>query len=275
MKRKTVAQEICCEGIGLHKGLPVTMRLIPRESDGILFRRADLEPGKNEIKLSLANTFDLTRGTNIKNEEGAAVYTIEHFLSALAAAEISDLMVELDGNELPIGDGSTRHFLELFRRAGIRELDAEARDLVINTPVWLQKGDKTLVILPYEGYKITYAIRFEHAFLKSQLAEFEITPETYEKEIASARTFGFDYEVAYLKKNNLALGGSLENAVVITETGVLNPEGLRWPDEFVRHKMLDIIGDLKVLNRPIKGHVIAVKAGHELDIAFAKLLENL
>ena len=129
--------------------------------------------------------------------------------------------------------------------------------------------------MPYDGYKITYAIRFEHSFLKSQLAEFEINLENYKKEIASARTFGFDYEIEYLKKNNLALGGTLENAIVIEKDGVMNPEGLRYEDEFVRHKMLDIIGDLKILNRPIKGHIIAVKAGHALDIEFAKLLKNL
>lgn len=128
--------------------------------------------------------------------------------------------------------------------------------------------------LPYDGYKITYTIKFNHTFLKSQLAEFDIDLETYKKEIAPARTFGFDYEIEYLKQNNLALGGTLENAIVIKKDGVLNPDGLRFEDEFVRHKMLDIIGDFKVLNRPIKAHIIAIKAGHALDIEFAKLLNK-
>ncbi|MCI6034128.1 UDP-3-O-acyl-N-acetylglucosamine deacetylase [Fusobacterium varium] len=274
MKRKTLASEIVYSGIGLHKGENIDMKLIPG-SDGIIFRRVDFEKGKNEIKLDIENTFDLTRGTNLKNEFGAKVHTIEHFLSALYAAEITDLIIELDGNELPICDGSACNFIELFEVAGIKELDKEVEPIVISKPVYLTVNDKSIVALPYDGYKITYAIRFEHSFLKSQLAEFEINLENYKKEIASARTFGFDYEIEYLKKNNLALGGTLENAIVIEKDGVMNPEGLRYEDEFVRHKMLDIIGDLKILNRPIKGHIIAVKAGHALDIEFAKLLKNL
>lgn len=274
MKRKTLASEIVYSGIGLHKGENIDMKLIPG-NNGIIFRRVDFEEGKNEIKLDIENTFDLTRGTNLKNEFGAKVHTIEHFLSALYAAEITDLVIELDGNELPICDGSAGNFIELFENAGIKELDKEVEPIVITKPIYLTINDKSIVALPYDGYKITYAIRFEHSFLKSQLAEFEITLENYKKEIAQARTFGFDYEIEYLKKNNLALGGTLENAIVIEKDGVMNPEGLRYEDEFVRHKMLDIIGDLKILNRPIKGHIIAVKAGHALDIEFAKLLKNL
>ena len=274
MKRKTLASEIVYSGIGLHKGENIDMKLIPG-NNGIIFRRVDFEEGKNEIKLDIENTFDLTRGTNLKNEFGAKVHTIEHFLSALYAAEITDLVIELDGNELPICDGSAGNFIELFENAGIKELDKEVEPIVITKPIYLTVNDKSIVALPYDGYKITYAIRFEHSFLKSQLAEFEITLESYKKEIAPARTFGFDYEVEYLKQNNLALGGTLENAIVIKKDGVLNPEGLRFDDEFVRHKMLDIIGDLKILNRPIRAHIIAVKAGHLIDIEFAKILDNI
>ncbi|MGL6024729.1 MAG: UDP-3-O-acyl-N-acetylglucosamine deacetylase, partial [Cetobacterium sp.] len=126
----------------------------------------------------------------------------------------------------------------------------------------------------FDGYKITYTIKFDHTFLKSQMLEVVLNLESYKNEIANARTFGFDYEVDYLKKNNLALGGTLDNAIVVKKDGVLNPSGLRYEDEFVRHKILDLIGDLKVLNRPIKGHIIAIKAGHALDIEFAKLLEK-
>ena len=274
MKRRTIAKEIEYTGVGLHKGENIKMRLLPGDS-GIVFKRVDLDSEKNEITLDIINTFDLTRGTNLQNEFGAKVYTIEHFLSALAAANITDLVIELDGNELPICDGSARVFIELFEKAGFKELESEISPIVIKKPVYLTVGDKNIVALPYDGYKITYAIRFEHKFLKSQLAEFDIDMKTYKKEIAPARTFGFDYEIEYLKKNNLALGGTLDNAIVVTETGVLNPGGLRFEDEFVRHKMLDIIGDLKILNRPIQGHIIAIKAGHALDIEFAKLLKNL
>ncbi|MGL6153722.1 MAG: UDP-3-O-acyl-N-acetylglucosamine deacetylase [Cetobacterium sp.] len=272
MKRITLNNSISYEGIGLHKGENIKLTLIPKENGGIIFKRVDLEEGKNEISLDIKNTFDLTRGTNLRNEYGAAVYTIEHFLSALYIMGITDLQVELDGNELPICDGSAKIFLELFKEAGIKELNSKIEPIIIEKPISLTKGDKHIVALPYDGYKLTYSIKFEHSYLKSQMAEFEITPEIYEKEIAKARTFGFDYEIEYLKKNNLALGGTLDNAIVVTKDGVMNPSGLRYEDEFVRHKMLDLIGDFKILNRPIKGHIIAIKAGHALDIEFAELL---
>ena len=276
MKRKTLKNVVEYDGIGLHKGEVIKMKLIPSKSTGIVFRMINMPEGKNEILLDYRNTFDLTRGTNLKNEYGAMVFTIEHFLSALYVTGITDLIIELSGNELPICDGSAVKFLDLFHESGIVELDEDVEEIVVKEPIFLSKGDKHIIALPYEnGYKLTYAIRFEHTFLKSQLAEFEITEEVYKKEIAPARTFGFDYEVEYLKQNNLALGGTLENAIVIKKDGVLNPEGLRFEDEFVRHKMLDIIGDLKILNRPIRAHIIAVKAGHLIDIEFAKILDNI
>jgi len=274
MKRKTLSKEVQYNGIGLHKGEEIKMKLIPAKSGGIVFKRVDLESGKNEISMDIENTFDLTRGTNLKNEFGAAVYTIEHFLSALYIVGITDLIVELDGNELPIGDGSARVFLEVIEGVGVQELEEEVKELEIKTPINLTVGDKHIVALPYDGYKITYTIKFDHTFLKSQMLEVVLDMESYKNEIANARTFGFDYEIDYLKKNNLALGGTLDNAIVVKKDGVLNPDGLRFEDEFVRHKILDLIGDLKVLNRPIKGHIIAIKAGHALDIEFAKLLKK-
>ncbi len=275
MKRKTLKNEIRHDGVGLHKGEIINLKLIPSKSGGIIFKRVDLEEGKNEILLSPDNTFDLTRGTNLRNEHGAAIFTIEHFMSALYVKGITDLIVELNGNELPICDGSALKFIELIEEAGVTELDEEVTEIVVKEPIYLSKGDKHVIALPYDGYKLSYTIKFDHTFLKSQLAEFEIDEETYKKEIAPARTFCFDYEIDYLKKNNLALGGSLDNAIVIKKDGVLNPEGLRFEDEFVRHKMLDIIGDLKILNRPIKAHIIAIKAGHLIDIEFSQLLNKI
>ncbi|WP_047384271.1 MULTISPECIES: UDP-3-O-acyl-N-acetylglucosamine deacetylase [unclassified Cetobacterium] len=274
MKRKTLNKEVQYNGIGLHKGEEIKMRLIPAQNGGIVFKRVDLEEGKNIISMSLENTFDLTRGTNLKNEFGAAVYTIEHFLSALYIAEITDLVVELDGNELPIGDGSAKVFIEVIESVGVKELDEDIEAIVIKSPISLTVGDKHIVALPFDGYKVTYTIKFDHTFLKSQMLEVVLDMETYKAEISNARTFGFDYEIDYLKKNNLALGGTLDNAIVVKKDGVLNPSGLRYDDEFVRHKILDLIGDLKVLNKPIKGHIIAIKAGHALDIEFAKLLKK-
>lgn len=275
MKRKTLANEIFYEGIGLHKGKNIKLHLIPAEKGGIIFKRVDMEEGKNEIALDIENTFDLTRGTNLKNEFGACVYTIEHFLSALYIFGITDLIVELDENELPIGDGSARIFIEEIEKAGIKELQEDAEEIVITEPIYLSKGDKHIVALPYNGYKLTYTIKFDHTFLKTQMLELDVDLDSYKKNIGNARTFGFDYEIEYLKKNNLALGGTLDNAIVIQKDGVMNPSGLRYEDEFVRHKMLDIIGDLKVLNKPIKAHIIAVKAGHALDIEFAQLIKKL
>lgn len=274
MKRKTLKEKIEFQGIGLHKGENIICKLIPSENGGIIFKRIDLEEGKNIIELDIENTFDLTRGTNLRNEYGAAVHTVEHFLSALYIMEVTDLVIEIDGNELPIADGSAIKFVETMEKVGVKELSEDIKPIKVLEPIAVTVGDKHVIALPYDGYKLTYGIRFEHTFLKSQLAEFEINLETYKKEIAKARTFGFDYEVEYLKKNNLALGGTLENAIVVKSDGVLNPGGLRYEDEFVRHKMLDIIGDLKVLNRPIEAHIIAIKAGHAINIELGKKLKN-
>jgi len=273
MKRKTIAKELTFQGIGLHKGEMIKIKLIPvTEVTGIIFKRIDLEEGKNSVIMNLDNTFDLTRGTNLKNEYDAKIHTVEHFLSALSIFNITDLIVEIDGNELPIGDGSAKIFAELIEKTGVVDLKEDVEELIITSPTYLSVEDKHIVALPYDGFKITYTIKFNHTFLKTQMLEVDLDIDTYLKEIAPARTFGFDYEVEYLKKNNLALGGTLDNAIVINKNGVDNPSGLRFDDEFVRHKILDIIGDLKVINRPIKGHIIAIKAGHALDIEFAKLL---
>ncbi|MGL5543926.1 MAG: UDP-3-O-acyl-N-acetylglucosamine deacetylase [Cetobacterium sp.] len=274
MKRKTLNKEVQYNGVGLHKGEEIKMKLVPAQNGGIVFKRVDLEEGKNTILMSLENTFDLTRGTNLRNEFGAAIYTIEHFLSALYIAEITDLVIELDGNELPIGDGSARVFIDVIESVGVKELEEDIEEIRIDAPINLTVGDKHIVALPFDGYKVTYTIKFDHTFLKSQMLEVLLDMESYKKEIANARTFGFDYEIDYLKKNNLALGGTLDNAIVVKKDGVLNPSGLRYEDEFVRHKILDLIGDLKVLNKPIRGHIIAIKAGHALDIEFAKLLKK-
>ncbi|MBP6063682.1 MAG: UDP-3-O-[3-hydroxymyristoyl] N-acetylglucosamine deacetylase [Fusobacteriaceae bacterium] len=275
MKRKTLAKELVYKGVGLHKGENIDMRLVPQTSGGLVFKRVDLEEGKNIINVHVDNTFDLTRGTNLKNEFGAAIYTVEHFLSALYILNITDLMIEIEGNELPIADGSAIEFVKAMEEAGVVDLAEDVNPIVVKEPVYVTVGDKHVVVLPYDGYKITYSIRFEHTFLKSQMAEFEIDLETYKKEIAPARTFGFDYEIEYLKKNGLALGGTLDNAIVVTKDGVLNPQGLRFEDEFVKHKILDIIGDLKVINRPIKGHIIAIKAGHAINAEIGKKLSQL
>ena len=277
MKRKTIKNTIEISGIGLHKGEEIKLTLKPSENNderGIIFKRIDVRGKNNVIKVDYRNLFDLERGTNIRNEDDVKVHTIEHFLSSLSITGVTDILVEISGNELPILDGSSIGFVEKLLEAGIVELNEEIEPVVITEPVIFsdEKAGKYVIALPYDGFKISYTIDFNHSFLKSQYYELEVNLENYIENIAKCRTFAFDYEIDFLKKNNLALGGSLENAVVVGADGPLNPEGLRYPDEFVRHKILDIIGDLYVLGTPIKAHIIAIKAGHYVNSRLTEMI---
>ena len=277
MKRKTIKNTIEISGIGLHKGEEIKLTLKPSENNnerGIIFKRIDVSGKNNVIKVDYRNLFDLERGTNIRNEDDVKVHTIEHFLSSLSITGVTDILVEISGNELPILDGSSIGFVEKLLEAGIVELNEEIEPVVITEPVIFsdEKAGKYVIALPYDGFKISYTIDFNHSFLKSQYYELEVNLENYIENIAKCRTFAFDYEIDFLKKNNLALGGSLENAVVVGADGPLNPEGLRYSDEFVRHKILDIIGDLYVLGMPIKAHIIAIKAGHYVNSRLTEMI---
>ena len=277
MKRKTITNSVEILGIGLHKGEEIKLTLKPSENNderGIIFKRIDVSDKNNIIKVDYRNLFDLERGTNIRNEDDVKVHTIEHFLSSLSITGVTDILVEISGNELPILDGSSAGFVEKLLEAGIVELNEEIEPVVITEPVIFsdEKAGKYVMALPYDGFKISYTIDFNHSFLKSQYYELEVNLENYMENIAKCRTFAFDYEIDFLKKNNLALGGSLENALVVGAEGPLNPEGLRYPDEFVRHKILDIIGDLYVLGMPIKAHIIAIKAGHYVNSRLTEMI---
>ena len=279
MKRKTIKNEVEISGIGLHKGQEIKLTLKSNEDNGeigrgIIFKRIDITDKDNVIKVDYRNLFDLERGTNIRNKDEVKVHTIEHFMSALSVSGITDILVEINGNELPILDGSSIQFMEKLKEAGIKELESEMEPIVIKEPVIFsqEKDGKYVIALPYDDFKISYTIDFNHNFLKSQYFEINVNLEEYIEKISRCRTFAFDYEIDFLKKNNLALGGSLENAIVIGKDGPLNPEGLRYPDEFVRHKILDIIGDLYVLGRPIKAHIIAIKAGHFVNAKLTELI---
>ena len=278
MKRKTIKNTVEISGIGLHKGEEIKLALKSngQESDeqGIIFKRVDVAGKNNIVKVDYRNLFDLERGTNIRNEDDVKVHTIEHFLSALSVTGITDILVEISGNELPILDGSSAGFVEKLLEAEIVELESEIEPVVIKEPVIFsnEKAGKYVMALPYDNFKISYTIDFNHSFLKSQYFEIEVNLENYMENIARCRTFAFDYEIEFLKKNNLALGGSLENAVVVGAEGPLNPEGLRYPDEFVRHKILDIVGDLYVLGRPLQAHIIAIKAGHYVNSRLTEMI---
>ena len=278
MKRKTIKNTVEISGIGLHKGEEIKLALKSngQESNeqGIIFKRVDVAGKNNIVKVDYRNLFDLERGTNIRNEDDVKVHTIEHFLSALSVTGITDILVEISGNELPILDGSSAGFVEKLLEAEIVELESEIEPVVIKEPVIFsdEKAGKYVMALPYDNFKISYTIDFNHSFLKSQYFEIEVNLENYMENIARCRTFAFDYEIEFLKKNNLALGGSLENAVVVGADGPLNPEGLRYPDEFVRHKILDIVGDLYVLGRPLQAHIIAIKAGHYVNSKLTEMI---
>ena len=277
MKRKTIKNQISFNGIGLHKGEKIEINLKPvRDNSGITFKRIDLS-GDNEILVCPENLFELERGTNIQNSSGAKVYTIEHMMSALHMLGITDLLIEIEGNELPIMDGSSIIFVDRIMEASIEELEKEVEPIIIKEPVYFseEKDGKHIIALPYDGFKVSYTIDYNHTFLKAQYYEIELNTENYISEIARARTFCFDYEIEYMQKHNLALGGSLENAIVIKKDGVINPEGLRYETEFVRHKILDLIGDIYVLNRPIKAHLIAIKAGHFINSNLSKKLKEI
>jgi UDP-3-O-[3-hydroxymyristoyl] N-acetylglucosamine deacetylase len=270
--QRTLRRPTYCAGIGLHSGHKVTLSLKPAPANfGIRFRRTDL--GGLEIPANIHNLARIQHATGLCCDQ-ASVETVEHLLAALVSLGVDNVVVELNHPEVPIMDGSASPFVYLISEAGLRTLPVPRRYLKVLRPVSLSRGNKRIALYPSDDFKLTYTISFDHPLLRHQARTLRITEETFVEEIAPARTFGFLKEVEMLRQNGLALGGSLENAVVLGETGVLNPH-LRFEDEFVRHKMLDAIGDLALIGYPVIGHVVAHRAGHALHTAFAaKVLQE-
>src|ERR1700674_1275984 len=270
--QRTLRRAVSCAGIGLHSGKKVTLSLKPAPADfGIRFRRADL--GGLEIPATVTNLGGIQYATGLSLREGS-VETIEHLLAALVSLGVDNVVVELNHPEVPIMDGSAAPFIYLIHEAGLKRLAAPKRFLKIVRPIALSRGDKRIALYPSDHFKVTYSISFDHPLLRHQTRTLEISEESFIEEIAPARTFGFLKEVETLRQNGLALGGSLENAIVLGETGVLN-NALRFEDEFVRHKILDAIGDLALVGYPVIGHLVAHRAGHALHTEFAaKILEE-
>ena len=246
--------------MGLHSGNRVNMTIQPAPANsGVRFRRVDLE-GKPEIEARVENVGETARSTTLA-KGNVKIHTVEHVLAALAGSGVDNAVVELDANEPPIADGSSREFCKIIQDAGIAP-QAEKREPYLPTePIEFQMGETTMTLFPDEAFKITCT----SADKKGRFTQFystEVTPATWERELAHARTFCFYEEIEFLIKNGLIKGGSLENAIVIRDDAVLTTEPLRYPDEFVRHKMLDIVGDLSLLGRPLRGHLIAVKPSH-------------
>lgn len=268
--QNTIARPVSTEGIGLHTGVPVHVRLLPAASgSGIIFKRTDLDGFP--IKATAKNVARVSYATSLMRK-GVLISTTEHLLSALAASRIDNAVIEIDNLEVPIMDGSALPFLRLVQEAGLKQQRAGRTYAKILKPVEIVEGQKRIAIYPAEDFKITYRIVFDHPVIGEQERSFTMNEPGYERGIAPARTFGFIDEVEMLRKSGLVRGGSLENAIVLTRTGVMNPEGLRYPDEFCRHKILDLIGDLVMFGRPLLGHVVADRAGHAMHIALVSRL---
>jgi len=233
---------------------------------GIVFKRTDLEGFPIEARVR--NVARVSYATTLMRK-GVLISTTEHLLSALAAFEVDNAFVEIDNLELPIMDGSALPFVRLIREAGVKRQRARRKYIKILKPVEVVDGGKRMAVYPADRFFVTYRILFPHPLIGEQIREYVPGEASYEREIAPARTFGFMEELEALRKMGLIRGGSLDNAIVLTRDGVINPEGLRFPDEFCRHKMLDLIGDLALLGHPVIGHVLADRAGHAMHAALA------
>jgi UDP-3-O-[3-hydroxymyristoyl] N-acetylglucosamine deacetylase len=266
--RRTLKRAVGCMGIGLHTGKPVRLEMKPAPAGfGVQFKRTDVGV---VIPATVEHLAHLDHATSL-SARGASVNTVEHLLSAFHALGVDDVLVEVDGPEVPILDGSAAPFVILIHEAGLRPLAVPRHYLKVLRPVEVVQGAKSVRVSPSDHLRVSYEIGFDHPLLRHQAFSARVSPETFAEEIAPARTFGFLRDVEMLRRNGLALGGSLKNAVVIGETGVLNNK-LRFEDEFARHKALDAIGDLALLGHPLLGHLEAKKAGHAMHAALASKL---
>ena len=272
----TLKRVVSCCGVGLHTGRTVNLTIRPAAAhSGICFRRSDL-PGQPVIPARVERVVDTTLATTI-GMGSARIATTEHLLAALRGSGIDNAEIDLDSHEVPIMDGSAGPFIHLLKGAGLQRQRALRRILRITRPMSFVDGDKSIRIEPHKGFKVTGRIHFEGALIKEQRYSVEVTPERFSREIAAARTFGFVEQVEYLWQNGLALGGNLGNVIAIhwDRRSILNEDGLRFDDEFIRHKVLDVIGDIALLGVPVLGHVIADRSGHSLHLGLMQtILKN-
>ena len=276
IRQRTLNNTIRATGVGLHSGEKVYLTLKPAPVDsGILFRRVDLDPVVDIPAHALAVGETTLSTTLVK--DGVKVDTIEHLLSALAGLGIDNVIVELSAQEVPIMDGSSGPFVFLIQSAGIAEQDAPKKFIRIKKKVEVRDGDKTASFVPYEGFKVTFEIDFDHPVFRQsvQTASLDFSSTSYVKEVSRARTFGFTKDLEYMRSKNLALGGSVKNAIVVDDYRVLNEDGLRYEDEFVKHKILDAVGDLYLLGHSLIGEYIGYKSGHGMNnLLLRELLQH-
>ena len=266
LKQRTLSNSIRASGVGLHSGEKVNMTLRPAAKDtGIIFRRLDIEPIQ-QIPALAKSVIDTMLGTTIA-KKNASVMTVEHILAAFAGLGIDNALIDLDGPEVPIMDGSSASFIFLIESAGIEEQNASKKFLRIKKNIRVEDGEKFAEFKPYNGYRISFEIDFDHPMIKSKLTKLSVdfSTLTFLKEISRARTFGFLKEIETLRSQNLALGGSLDNAIVFDDYRILNQDGLRYQDELVRHKILDVVGDLYLMGHILVGEFNGYKSGHELN----------
>ncbi|HWZ84067.1 MAG TPA: UDP-3-O-acyl-N-acetylglucosamine deacetylase [Terriglobales bacterium] len=266
---QTIRTAVTCAGVGLHSGAPVTLRILPAQAGtGIVFRRTDLD--NFEIEASGRNVARVSYATSLM-KKGVLISTTEHLLSAFIGVGIDNAIVELDNLELPILDGSARPFVEMIQKAGIRKQRRVRTYLRIARELELREGDKCIAVYPADTYSVSYSINFPHPKIGRQTFCVQLTNGSYLKEIAPARTFGFMHEAEALRQQGLIRGASTENAIVLNRDAVLNPP-LRFVDEFVRHKVLDLIGDLALIGKQVLGSVVADRAGHAMHTALVSRL---
>lgn len=276
LKQRTIQRPIRATGIGLHSGQKVYLSLLPHEPNGgIMFRRTDLSPPV-EIPASALLVQETMMSSNLVQGE-VRIGTVEHLMSALAGLGIDNVVIEVSAAEIPIMDGSAGPFIYLLQAAGIAEQSAPKQFIRILKPIEVRVDDKRAAFLPYEGFAVQFTIDFDHPAFDAahQSAEVDFSTTSYVEEVSHARTFGFLRDIEYLRANNLALGGSLDNAIVVDDHGIVNAEGLRFADEFVRHKMLDAIGDLYLVGHSVIGRFEGHKSGHALNnLLLRALLEQ-
>jgi UDP-3-O-[3-hydroxymyristoyl] N-acetylglucosamine deacetylase/3-hydroxyacyl-[acyl-carrier-protein] dehydratase len=272
IQQQTIQKPVSYEGIGLHSGYAVNMTLLPAPPNtGVRFRRLDLE-GKPEVEARVENVSETTRSTTL-SKGPVKIHTVEHVLAALAGSGVDNAVVELDANEPPIADGSSRQFCRMIEEAGLSPQPEAREPYRLTAPIELQVGESFMSAFPHETFKISCTSTDRQGRF-TQFYSVDVTPESWAKELAHARTFCFFEEIEYLIKNNLIKGGSLENAVVIRNDAVLTNEPLRYTEEFVRHKMLDIVGDLSLVGRPVCAHIVALKPSHTANCELARRIQQ-
>lgn len=273
INQKTISDKITCKGVGLHSGKDASITLISAPANtGIIFKRVDLKEGENVIKANFRNVVGTNLGTSLTNEFGAKVSTIEHLMAAIWGCGIDNLVIEIDGPEIPIMDGSSAPFIFLIECCGITIQEEQRQVIEILKTVRIEDGDKFVEVSPSKEFGLDLEIDFNHPQIPRQSYKFSNSNQSFKNDISKARTFGFKKEIDHLRSIGLALGGSLDNAILVDDNGLVNSGGLRYENEFVRHKTLDFIGDIFLAGHYIIGNFKAFKSGHGIN---NKLLHEL